>query len=128
MQLDLAGLQLRLHYNASQSPGHIALQLDPESYHRQPQSSALTFHSSVCCLIACSHFSQIIAAKTAESAAGLLVMHSHVSDPLPAFSELSKSAALPPLMRQGVMDPNVLKHYLLLHDDAAAAAHGGWAK
>ena len=60
--------------------------------------------------------------------AGLLVVHAHASDPLPIFGELSKSAAVPPLLKQGIMDPNVLKHYLLLHDDAAAAPHGGWAR
>lgn len=55
-------------------------------------------------------------------------MHAHVADPLQAYSQLFKSAALPPLMQQGIMEAQVLKHYLLLHDDAAAAATGGLAR
>ncbi|KAL3147776.1 hypothetical protein ABBQ32_002510 [Trebouxia sp. C0010 RCD-2024] len=56
----------------------------------------------------------------------LLVMHAHAADPLQAYGELFKSAPLPPLMRQGIMEPHILKHYLLLHDDAAAP--GGFAR
>ena len=58
--------------------------------------------------------------------AGLLVMHAHAADPLQAYGELFKSAPLPPLMRQGIMEPAILKHYLLLHDDAAVP--GGLAR
>ena len=46
-------------------------------------------------------------------------MHAHATDPLQAYGDLFKSAPLPPLMRQGIMEPHILKHYLLLHDDAA---------
>lgn len=53
-------------------------------------------------------------------------MHAHAADPLQAYGELLKSAPLPPLMRQGIMEPNILKHYLLLHDDAAVP--GGLAR
>lgn len=60
------------------------------------------------------------------SSAGLLVMHAHAADPLQAYGELFKSAPLPPLMRQGIMEPAILKHYLLLHDDAAVS--GGLAR
>lgn len=59
--------------------------------------------------------------------AGLLVMHAHAADPLQAYGELFRSAPLPPLMRQGIMEPNILKHYLLLHDDAAGLP-GGFAR
>ena len=53
-------------------------------------------------------------------------MHAHAADPLQAYGELFKSAPLPPLMRQGIMEPAILKHYLLLHDDAAVP--GGLAR
>ena len=53
-------------------------------------------------------------------------MHAHAADPLQAYGELFKSAPLPPLMRQGIMEPNILKHYLLLHDDAAVP--GGFGR
>ena len=49
--------------------------------------------------------------------AGLLVLHAHAPDPTAGFSALFQAAELPPLMKQGVMDPLILKHYLLLHDD-----------
>ena len=49
--------------------------------------------------------------------AGLLVLHAHTPDPTAGFSALFQAAELPPLMKQGVMDPLILKHYLLLHDD-----------
>ena len=54
-------------------------------------------------------------------------MHAHAADPLQAYGELFRSAPLPPLMRQGIMEPQILKHYLLLHDDATAVP-GGWAR
>ena len=53
-------------------------------------------------------------------------MHAHAADPLQAYRELFKAAPLPPLMRQGIMEPAILKHYLLLHDDAAVP--GGLAR
>ncbi len=59
--------------------------------------------------------------------AGLLVMHAHATDPLQAYGDLFRTAPLPPLMRQGIMEPNILKHYLLLHDDAAGVP-GGFPK
>lgn len=48
-------------------------------------------------------------------------MHSHAPDVLQMFSDLFQQAELPPLLKQGAMDPRVLKHYLLLHDPANAA-------
>lgn len=49
-------------------------------------------------------------------------MHAHAADPVQAYGDLFKSAPLPPLMRQGIMEPAILKHYLLLHDDATVPA------
>ena len=54
-------------------------------------------------------------------------MHAHAADPLQAYGDLLRTAFLPPLMRQGIMEPNILKHYLLLHDDAAGLS-GGFPK
>ena len=48
-------------------------------------------------------------------------MHAHVADPVKAYGELFRTAPIPPLMGQGIMEPQILKHYLLLHDDAANA-------
>ncbi len=45
------------------------------------------------------------------------MLHAHAPDPTAGFSALFQAAELPPLMKQGVMDPLILKHYLLLHDD-----------
>lgn len=33
-----------------------------------------------------------------------------------AFAELLRDAEMPPLMKSGVMEPRILKQYILLHD------------
>jgi hypothetical protein len=48
--------------------------------------------------------------------AGLYVASSDCDDAVKAFRELSAEERMPPLMASGVMDPGVLKHYVLLHD------------
>lgn len=51
------------------------------------------------------------------SRAGLVVLDSSEADPVAAAAELLRSAALPPLLKAGIMDSQqLLKHYLLLHD------------
>jgi hypothetical protein len=54
--------------------------------------------------------------------AGVLVLPSTVQgDPVAAFEELfARPGALPPLMQQGVMEPRIPKHYVLLHDASTA--------
>ena len=53
--------------------------------------------------------------------AGLLVLPAdHAGDLALAFNELWDPAALPRSMQQGMMEPRVLRHYVLLHD----ARHG----
>ena len=50
-------------------------------------------------------------------ATGLLVLPAdYAGDLAAAFNELWSPAALPALMQQGVMEPRVLRHYVLLHD------------
>ena len=56
----------------------------------------------------------------------MLVLESSEAQPVAAFAELLKDAALPPLMQEGVMESRILRHYLLLHDDQAAGT-GGYA-
>ena len=56
----------------------------------------------------------------------MLVLESGEAQPVAAFAELLKVAALPPLMQEGVMESRILRHYLLLHDDQAAGT-GGYA-
>ncbi|KAK9823583.1 hypothetical protein WJX72_003982 [[Myrmecia] bisecta] len=48
----------------------------------------------------------------------LLVLHAQAEDPVADFGDLFKSAPLPPLMKAGLMEHKILKHYLLLHDDS----------
>ncbi|KAI8806762.1 ER-golgi trafficking TRAPP I complex 85 kDa subunit-domain-containing protein [Cladochytrium replicatum] len=40
-------------------------------------------------------------------------------DPIAALSALSAPSALPPVYERGYLDPNFLKHYLLLHDSSS---------
>ena len=54
--------------------------------------------------------------------AGLAIVHSWAADPVAAFGELFRTAELPPLMRSGVMEPKLLRHYVLLHDEQAPDA------
>lgn len=46
----------------------------------------------------------------------LLVASSEDKDPLACFQELYAEKNLPSLLRTGIMDPNIHKHYVLLHD------------
>lgn len=48
--------------------------------------------------------------------AGLLVVSSKDESPLTQFVDLYNPDCLPTLMKDGAMDPKVLKHYVLLHD------------
>ena len=47
---------------------------------------------------------------------GLFVVHSDAVDPAGELQKLQAHADLPPLMRQGLMEPVILNHCLLLHD------------
>lgn len=48
------------------------------------------------------------------------MLDSSEADPVAAAAELLRGAALPPLLKAGIMDSQqLLKHYLLLHDAAA---------
>lgn len=50
-------------------------------------------------------------------AAGILVLPSTlVGDPVAAFAELHRSAPLPAALREGLVEGQVLRHYVLLHD------------
>ena len=52
------------------------------------------------------------------------MLHSSVGDAVAALRQLQSQAQLPPLMRQGLMEANILHHCLLLHDESAAAPQG----
>jgi hypothetical protein len=55
-----------------------------------------------------------------------VVLDTSEADPVVAAAELLKSAALPPLLKAGIMDSQqLLKHYLLLHDSAAGGEYNG---
>ncbi len=56
--------------------------------------------------------------------AGLLVGHAGMEDPVRTFQALWAGAALPPLMRAGVMESRLLLHHLLLHDDSGHTEGG----
>lgn len=45
--------------------------------------------------------------------------HSHAEDPIKEFLDLLEESNLPPLMKQGMMESKLPKHYLLLHDDSS---------
>lgn len=55
-----------------------------------------------------------------EEVAGLLVVGSETPDLEKSFSELYRTAVLPPLMEQGHMEQKILRHYLVLHDDSTS--------
>ena len=55
---------------------------------------------------------------------GLLVGHAGMEDPVRTFQALWAGAALPPLMRSGVMESRLLLHHVLLHDDSGHAEGG----
>lgn len=55
---------------------------------------------------------------------GLLVGHAGMEDPVRTFQALWAGAALPALMRSGVMESRLLLHHLLLHDDSGHAEGG----
>lgn len=48
---------------------------------------------------------------------GLLVVSSRDDQPISRFVDLFNTDKLPSLLNDGAMDPKILKHYLLLHDD-----------
>jgi hypothetical protein len=48
--------------------------------------------------------------------AGLLVVSSKDEEPLTKFVDLFNPDSLPALLKDGAMDPKLLKHYVLLHD------------
>jgi trafficking protein particle complex subunit 8 len=52
----------------------------------------------------------------------LIVVSSSEEDPVPKLVSLLALEALPPLFRDGMMDPNMLKHYVLLHDNTLSSS------
>lgn len=52
-----------------------------------------------------------------DHSAGLLVVSSKDEQPINRFVDILNTNQLPSLLSDGVMDPKVLKHYLLLHDN-----------
>lgn len=49
--------------------------------------------------------------------AGLLVVSSKDEQPINQFVDLFNTNKLPSLFNDGAMDPKILKHYLLVHDN-----------
>lgn len=49
--------------------------------------------------------------------AGILVASSKDEEPINKFTDLFNMDQTPPLLNEGVMDPKMLKHYVLLHDN-----------
>ena len=47
---------------------------------------------------------------------GLLVVSSMDKEPISKFVDLFNTNQLPSLLNEGIMDPQILKHYLVLHD------------
>jgi hypothetical protein len=47
---------------------------------------------------------------------GLLVVSSKDKEPISKFADLFNTNQLPSLLNEGIMDPQILKHYLVLHD------------
>lgn len=47
---------------------------------------------------------------------GLLVVSSKDKEPISKFADLFNANQLPPLLNEGIMDPQILKHYLVLHE------------
>jgi hypothetical protein len=54
----------------------------------------------------------------------LLVVSSKDESPLSQFVDLFNGNQLPGLLNEGVMDPKILKHYVLLHDVQDGALDG----
>lgn len=52
------------------------------------------------------------------------MLESSEAHPVAAFADLLKTAGLPPLMEQGVMETRILRHYLLIHDEQAGVQGG----
>lgn len=48
---------------------------------------------------------------------GLIVVSSKDDQPINRFIDLYNSNKLPALLNNGAMDPKILKHYLLVHDN-----------
>lgn len=53
---------------------------------------------------------------TANHCAGLVIVSSSDEHPMSKFGDLLSLDQLPTPLNQGVMDPRMLKHYILLHD------------
>lgn len=51
-----------------------------------------------------------------DNCAGLLVVSSKDEQPINRFVDLLNTDQFPSLLNDGVMDPKILKHYLVLHD------------
>lgn len=51
---------------------------------------------------------------------GLLVVSSKDEDPINKFVDLFNTNRLPSLFNNGTMDPKILKHYILVHDNQDA--------
>ena len=54
--------------------------------------------------------------------AGLLVVSSKDDEPINRFVDLFNTNKLPSLLNDGAMDPKILKHYLLVHDNQDGAS------
>ena len=52
----------------------------------------------------------------------LIIVSSSEEDPVPKLVSLLALEALPPLFRDGIMDPNMLKHYVLIHDNTLSSS------
>ena len=48
---------------------------------------------------------------------GLVAVSSKDKDPIGKFVDLFNTNQLPHLLNDGAMDPNILKYYLLVHDN-----------
>lgn len=49
--------------------------------------------------------------------AGLVVVSSKDEEPINKFIDLFNTGRLPSLLNDGAMDPQIMKYYLLLHDN-----------
>ena len=54
--------------------------------------------------------------------AGLLAVSSKDEEPINRFVDLFNTNKLPSLLNDGTMDPKILKHYLLVHDNQDSAS------
>lgn len=54
---------------------------------------------------------------SSKSLAGLLAVSSKDEQPINRFVDLFNTNKLPSLLNDGAMDPKILKHYLLVHDN-----------